>query len=385
MNWTEFFDTHYPEFREENMEGRFLPYSKLKPLLEEKFPEKSHLGKSFLKRDIFLLKIGTGEKKVMAWSQMHGNESTGTRAMFDVINLLKSGHPFFENLLNQISLFYIPMLNPDGAEVYKRRNAVGIDLNRDFLKEASPEIKILKKAVHDIQPDYLFNLHDQRTIFNVGETPHPATLAFLAPAENKEREVTPTRIKAMSVISHIYKGMEKYLPNNISRFSDEFYPSSTGDNFTKMGFPAILFEAGHFPGDYARNEVRKYFAMAILWALEKIAEGNTADPGAYFSIPENDKKYLDIILRNVRLSSESSESLSDIGIYFEEKLNPGSGEVEHLCKIEEIGDLHRFHADTDVDLKGADYRGKDQPFPEVGESAHFSAGKFEFEKGRFKG
>lgn len=385
MDWMEYFKADYLKFREENMEGRFLPYSKLKQLLDKKFPNKIALGKSFLKREIFLLKIGKGEKKVLAWSQMHGNETTGTRAMFDVMEALKSDHPFFKNLLNQITIYFIPMLNPDGAEIYKRRNAVGIDLNRDFIKEASPEIKILKKAVRDIQPDFLFNLHDQRTIFNVGKTPYPATLAFLAPAENEKREITPIRVKAMSVISHIYKGMENQIPGHTSRFSDEFYPTSTGDNYTKMGFPAILFEAGHYPGDYSRNEVRKYLAMALLLALEKIAEGDLSDSGSYFSIPENNKKFLDMIFRNVLLASESSESLSDIGIYFEEKLNPKKGVVEHICKVEEIGDLHRFYADTDVDMKGAKYKGKDNLFPEVGESANFTVGDFQFENGRFKG
>ena len=41
------------------------------------------------------------------------------------------------------------MLNPDGSEKWTRRNALDIDMNRDFLLESSKEFPILKKIAKE--------------------------------------------------------------------------------------------------------------------------------------------------------------------------------------------------------------------------------------------
>jgi hypothetical protein len=77
---------------------------------------------------------------------------------------------------------------------------------------------------------------------------------FLAPSENVERTVTENRKKCMAVIADVYNHLKEMIPNQIGRYSDEFYPTSTGDNFIKAGMPTILFEGGHFVDDYTRRE-----------------------------------------------------------------------------------------------------------------------------------
>lgn len=379
------FNCNYEKIRVEGFESKYLPYLGLKNYLDKHFSDKKLLGHSFLGNDIYGLKIGTGKIKVLAWSQMHGNESTGTRAMLDVLNFLKLNENWVKELLESVTFHFIPMLNPDGASLYTRRNAGGVDLNRDFIQEASPEIKILKHYVEEVAPQYLFNLHDQRTIFNVGDTPNPATLAFLAPSVDVERSINDPRVQAMAIIDTIYKGMQEIIPGYISRFTDEFYPTSTGDNFMKMGVPTILFEAGHYPNDYERDHTRKYNALAILLALDKIAKNEKSEIGDYFGIPENKKKFLDIILRNVRVSSNESEMLLDIGIYFEERLDKKKHEVVYCARIEEIGDLSAYCGHLDINKNGKTYIGNATVYPKIGDLADFSVGTIHFEKGKFNG
>lgn len=383
MELLDLFDRNYEEIRASGFESRYLPFSQLKNYLDAHFPEKKSLGKSFLGNDIFHLKIGSGKRNILAWSQMHGNESTGTRAMLDVFEFLKLENDWSKSVLNEFTFHFIPMLNPDGSTLYTRRNACGIDLNRDFLKESSPEIKILKEFVKANHFDFLFNLHDQRTIFNVEMTNEPATLAFLAPAADVQRSMNDTRRNVMSVISFMNKHLQKYIPRKIARFSDEFYPNSTGDNFTKMGIPTILFEAGHYPHDYARDHTRRYNALAILLALEAIKQNKDFGTEGYFDIPHNGKQFLDIILRNVLVKSSSAESLLDIGIYFQEKLNKDTHEIELCAMIEEIGDLNGFYGHLDIDKKGKVYIGKSNLFPVLAQVADFSVGNLHFDKGRF--
>lgn len=383
MELLQLFDSDYEKIRVSGFESRYLPFSQLKNYLEENFPEKISLGKSFLGNDIFHLKIGTGNRNILAWSQMHGNESTGTRAMFDVFEFLKLENEWSKSILSEFTFHFIPMLNPDGSNLYTRRNAAGIDLNRDFTQEASPEVRILKEFVKRHSFEYLFNLHDQRTIFNTEDLPEPATLSFLAPAADIQRSMNDTRRKMMSVIAYMNTHLQKYIPGKIGRFSDEFYPSSTGDNFTQMGIPTILFEAGHYPNDYQRNHTRKYNALAILLALDGIVQNKDFGTEGYFDIPQNGKMFLDVVLRNVLVKSSHSESLLDIGIYFKEKLNVKTHEIEFCAVIEEIGDLSNYFGHVDIDKKGQIYIGNSGVYPVFEEIADFSVGNIHFDKGKF--
>ena len=385
MGLTEIFADNYERIRVDGLESKYLPFLRLKEYLDRYFPDKILLGKSFLGNDIYGLKIGSGPIKILAWSQMHGNESTGTKAMLDVWEFLKLDENWSKRILEKVSFYFIPMLNPDGSSLYTRRNAAGIDMNRDFLREASPEIKILKKLVSQIQPDFLFNLHDQRTIFNVGYTAKPATLSFLAPSPDATGSETPARIKAMDIINYMAKELENIIPGHIARFSDEFYPTSTGDNFMKQGFPCLLFEAGHYLNDYRRIQVRKYNSLAILLALERISLMETAEKGDYDAIPRNNQKCLDIILRNVLIHLNEYSSLVDIGIYFEERLDVEKQEIIFNSRIEEIGDLSGYFGHLDIDKKGKIYVGRSAVFPVAGELADFTVGTIDFEKGKFNG
>ncbi|SMC61643.1 M14 family zinc carboxypeptidase [Moheibacter sediminis] len=383
MELLQLFDSDYEKIRVSGFESRYLPFSQLKNYLDDNFPEKISLGKSFLGNDIFHLKIGTGNRNILAWSQMHGNESTGTRAMFDVLELLKLENNWSETILKTFTFHFIPMLNPDGSTLYTRRNASGIDLNRDFTQESSPEIKILKEFVKNYQFEYLFNLHDQRTIFNTENLPQTATLSFLAPAADIQRSMTDTRRNVMSVISYMNTHLQKYIPGKIGRFSDEFYPNSTGDNFTQMEIPTILFEAGHYPNDYQRDHTRKYNALAILLALDAIQQNKNFGTEGYFDIPQNGKMFLDVVLRNVLVKSSHSESLLDIGIYFQEQLNTKTHEIEFCAVIEEIGDLSNYFGHLDLDKKGQIFVGKSTIYPVFEEVADFSVGNIHFDNGKF--
>ncbi|WP_273566708.1 DUF2817 domain-containing protein [Maribacter halichondriae] len=98
-------------------------------------------------------------------------------------------------MLEQCSLVILPMLNPDGAEVYTRVNANNVDLNRDAQERTQPESRILRQVFEEFRPEYCFNLHDQRTIYNVGDTNKPATVSFLSPAFDIERSISVSRKK----------------------------------------------------------------------------------------------------------------------------------------------------------------------------------------------
>ncbi len=375
-------DQEYSTFKQEGFDLKWLNFEDLKNYFSLKSSQKEQIGTSFLGNEIYKLSFGTGEKRLLIWSQMHGNESSGTRAMFDVINFFEQKSELAQTILSQLTIDFIPMLNPDGANVNTRRNAVGIDINRDFLAKQSTEIHILLDQVVKGNYQTLFNLHDQRTIFNVGQTAKPATLSFLAPSYNVEEDVNEVREKTMGIIQSMNTALQQVIPGQVGRYTSEFYPMSTGDNFTKMGYPCVLFEAGHFANDYQRNTTRKYNALAILAGLNALATQDKFPFDNYLSIPQNGQKYLDILIRNVQLKNEDKFSFVDLGIYFEDEYNEENNTVDQMAKIVEIGDLRKFIGHFEIDAKKQIYKGVQKNYPILNQLATFEIGSIKFKNGR---
>lgn len=354
-----------------NFPNRYISYESVKKYLQENLKDYvSEIGTSYLGKSIYMVSLGTGTTRILAWSQMHGNESNATHAFFDLIESLKNKPELGKSLFDEITLDFIVMLNPDGSDIWKRRNALNIDLNRDFVKLSSKEFPILKSIAEKGNYDYALNLHEQRTIFST-DGKNPATLSFLAPSENVEREVTETRKKAMAVISNIYLKLKDLIPNQIARYNDEFYPTSTGDNFTKLGIPTILYEGGHFPNDYKRTGTRKYFTTALYYGLKGISELKGSKNGweQYFKIPENKESHYDIIYRNVKLNTEF-ECVLDIAVQYREVYKKGDEDITFLPIVMEVGDCGKKRGWEEVDCTGKFFK-CDRKFPKLDEEVDF--------------
>lgn len=349
--------TNYHTFKTKELTNRFFKHQHILALIKQlpsTFSVES-LGNSVKGKSINLIKWGNGKTKIMLWSQMHGDEATGTMALFDLFNFLQSGNKLVKLIAENCQLFFIPMVNPDGAEVFTRRNIQQIDINRDFLKETTLEAKILKKCRADVNPDFGFNLHDQMTLWSVTKTLKPATLSFLAPAIDEELTIDDTRKTAMLVIAAMFKDLDEYLPGQIGLFDDEFEPRAFGDNFQKAGTSTILIEAGGYKNDFEKQEIRKYYFTAILSGLHTIATQSfkKEDLKNYFSIPKNNKQIFHYLIHKVMLN----EIEVSIGINFDEIPSTDGFSTNKTYTIQDIGDLsfcdayHIFYSDN-YQIKG---------------------------------
>ena len=130
----DFLEKIYNAQKESSLHGKWITFNDIKELFSKYAAvfEVSQIGTSEENRHIMQLKIGSGSKKILLWSQMHGNESTGTRALFDLFNcILNSSEATFSKILEECTLVFIPMLNPDGSQAYTSVNANNVDLNRE--------------------------------------------------------------------------------------------------------------------------------------------------------------------------------------------------------------------------------------------------------------
>ncbi|APD08156.1 metallocarboxypeptidase D [Flavobacteriaceae bacterium UJ101] len=363
---------NYSKYKEEKIHNRLIDYKLLCKLLVNR--NYLIIGQSVEGRNIHMFEFGKGEKKVMLWTQMHGNEATGTNAIFDLINLLEDQeNPYAKKILERLTLQIIPMVNPDGTELIQRRNAMHIDINRDFIKKQAPETQVLQKAIDNFNPLVCFNLHDQRTIFNVEGTSNPATISFLAPSEDKERTVTNKRKQTMGIISAMNKELQEYAYDHVGRYTDEFYPNAFGDNLQKKGYCTVLIEAGGSKNDLERQHTRYLNWISLIAGLDFISKTDDLSEGyeEYNQIPQNDQKMLDVVYRNVKIKKDTTESIVDLGIMLNEKLNNQQRELVKNPRIEQIGDLDAYFGYEEIDAEGKMFSVQERHYPILNESADF--------------
>ena len=351
----------HSNYKEQTLRHRRFRHRHIVPLLEQlrehSLFEVDVAGKSAEGRDIYLVKAGTGKTKVMLWSQMHGDEPTATMALFDLFNFLRQSDeldPIRKHILENTTLYFVPMLNPDGAEMYIRRNALGIDLNRDALRLQSPEAVLLKHLRDTLEPKFGFNLHDQSRYYTAGYTSRPATISFLAPAYDHARNVNAVRDRAMRTIAGMHEALQQFIPGQVAKFSDEHEPRAFGDNIQKWGTSVILIESGGQHNDQEKQHIRQLNFASIVSALHLIgSKGYTSyELEQYYSIPENQRNLFDLVVRNVRYTENGQNTLLDIGINRLEVDSPNHIGFYHSSVVEELGDMSVFHGYEELNAEG---------------------------------
>jgi len=360
-------------YKENALFGRYITLKDIEPILAEFSSE--IIGKSVLGKPIYKYSAGSGEIKIFMWSQMHGNESTTTKALFDFFNLIHSDNEIGVKLLEKFTFCFLPMVNPDGAELYTRENANKVDLNRDSVNLSQPESQLLRQTFDEFQPDFCYNLHDQRSIFGAGVTGNVATVSFLAPSYNEERDINEVRSKAMNVIVAMNDELQTHIPNQVGRFDDGFNLNCIGDRFTSLNVPTILFEAGHYPNDYYREFSRKMIFIALVSGLKYIYENDVVDNknDKYLQIPQNNIVFYDFIYKNVKINYDGKEIITNFAAQYKEELI--DEKIQFNAYIAEVGELKGKFGHYQFNAHKMSYFDDNGNIPKISQKADFCLGK----------
>lgn len=313
--------------------------------------EREVVGRSAEGRELYAVTYGSGPTRVLLWSQMHGDESTATMALADIFNFLAAepDHPLAARLRDRLTVVAIPMLNPDGAERFQRRNAYGVDVNRDAVALVTPEARTLKRVQERFDPQFGFNLHDQNVRTRVGQSERLAAIALLAPAYDEARSINEVRARAIRVAAVVRGAVEPLVPGLVARYDDSFNPRAFGDLMQAWGVSTVLIESGGFRNDPEKQHLRKANFVALLTALDAIATESyrAADPQAYHALPRNGPAVNDVLVRGGTVVVPGLAPTSvDLSINFEDALARTDG------RVVDIGDLSHVSARDTIEAGG---------------------------------
>ncbi len=308
-------------------------------------------GRSAEGREIRHLTFGSGPTTVLLWSQMHGNESTASMALVDIVRFFheEGDHPLARRIAQGATIHMIPLLNPDGAERFQRRNAQGIDINRDARRLQTPEGQTLKAVRDALDPDFGFNLHDQGAAIRVGDSDRGAAISLLAPAFNEARDVDDKRRRAMQVASVLIEAMDPLVGGHIAKYDDTFNPRAFGDLMGAWGASTILIESGGWTDDPQKQHLRTTNFVGILTALDAIATGRYAeyDPGVYEGLDFNGRRVTDLLISGGTIVVPGLAPLAaDMLINYDRPLMKEGG------VILDIGDMGESQAQDTLDVSG---------------------------------
>lgn len=342
----------------------------------------SVVGESAEGRPLRTISFGHGPVSVLLWSQMHGDESTATMALADLYSLVaeKPNNRVVRTILDGLTVHTLPMLNPDGAQRFQRRNAQGIDINRDARALATPEARVLKSVRDQLEPVVGFNLHDQGIGTRVGSTDRGAAIALLSPAFDYSGAVNDVRLRAIEIMGVMIEAMRPMVGDHITKYDDSFNPRAFGDLITQWGTSTILVEAAGWEDDPQKQYLRKVNFVALLSALESIATESYVGVGtdAYQALPSNGRRIGDLLLAGGTVVIPGLPPFrADFLINYQEAL------LEEGGTFAEIGDLSDTEARDTLSLEGMYIHPLDQALDrssdgvqiEVGAPAFFSVSR----------
>lgn len=327
-------------------------WTALAPALRSSALRTTEIGRSLQGRPIRAVTFGRGPVRVLLWSQMHGDESTATMSLADLLAWF--GHTGLpdatrDRIASQLTVVMVPMLNPDGAELFQRENAIGIDVNRDARRLVTPEARALKALRDSIRPEFGFNLHDQNARTLAGRQGQQVAIALLAPAADAERTWGAGRTRARHVAAVIAEALEPHLAGRMAKYDDTFEPRAFGDLMQQWGTSTVLIESGALPDDPEKQRLRALNVVAILSALDAVAANRyqATSFAAYEGLPMNARSAMDVLVRGGRIVMPGGKTLTaDMALNYDDPV------ARRGLRIRDVGDLAATVALDTVDATG---------------------------------
>ncbi len=200
--------------------------------------------------------------RVLVLCRQHGDEPASTEAVLRFIHKTASGNdPALRAELRRVTLYIVPMANPDGAQAGTRANSAGIDLNRDWGVFSQPETRALARAALLLQPQVVIDAHNW-------DAHDPYNAHCL--------EIARTMETPLGKITH---QMQQACVADLAASGYQVHPTAFGPDadprlahrwFARQGLPALLVEThSGDPRDAADFQRRQGLYLSLLHGLAR--------------------------------------------------------------------------------------------------------------------
>ncbi|UCF94699.1 MAG: hypothetical protein JSW39_11250 [Desulfobacterales bacterium] len=301
---------------------------------------------------LYLVKFGEPDPdkiRVLIEGQIHGGEPLGVEACIEVIKqLAASGNPDIDMIRDNLTIWLIPRMNPEGAtyevdgEVvqrrqnsqpwtpeewglppdapapwyYRSRTPPGYDINRDSNPDldfelgpanayllpgesalpgffVTPEARTVRDAYKELQPDVFIDLHHRGTNLVSEEDISMCTLQILAQVVDLGREDYPLDPAVLNfskqINAYVYQRLLE-MGNSpftgVQRYPDVNLPGTTLGTFTLNGSAIMLYEV-RTARQKSSGMLTKQVIIGLMETLKGLADESIydVDPADYDEIP----------------------------------------------------------------------------------------------------
>lgn len=223
--------------------------------------------------------LGEEPKRLLYLCRQHGHEPASTEGALTFLTELVHAAPnsALAQTLKHVTVYVVPMANPDGSEAFLRHNARGKDLNRDWLKRTQPETQAWYRAVMTLRPDLMTDQHELYPNDTRGDFTETAGIGSGA-SPNLIATCTGTQ-----AVVQAWMGGAGF--PTTSHVITDHHPARLAHRYGCIvaGVPTILFEtnrlSGTGPSVAVRGQAHERFMMSVLRDLAGEREQLLAEAG----------------------------------------------------------------------------------------------------------
>ncbi len=119
------------------------------------------IGNSVEGKDIIAVKASkpgaeNNKLRILLFGQQHGNEQSSKESLLLIIRDINK----YQEWLDVADIWIVPQVNPDGADINQRRNAMDLDLNRDHVVLDAPESLAIQRLFQNTLPHVTVDIHE---------------------------------------------------------------------------------------------------------------------------------------------------------------------------------------------------------------------------------